>query len=200
MVEGCPARFDQVQVRAAVVAGVQLLEDLGDLPRPLTPAPKALLPLMSWSWQPAHSLVIVVTTISKYWVGRPAPPRNRRWLGQHDELAGGLVALHVLVGRDDVVQAEDAVDVGPVDAGLDLVDDPLQHGRARAALDVVAVEGREPGSGRDHRYRFEVRDRPPAERACHAHRPAAADQVQRVHDRARPDEIKDIVRAFGPDR
>ena len=90
--------------------------------------------------------------------------------------------------------------LGPVDAGLDLVDDPLQHGRARAALEVVAVESREPGSGRDHRYRLEVRDHPPAERARHAHRPAPADQVQRVHRRARPDEIQDVVRALGPDR
>ena len=58
-----------------------------------------------------------------------------RWLGHHDDLPGGLVVLHVAVGRDDVVQAEDAVDVGSIDAGLDLVDDPLQHGRARAALE-----------------------------------------------------------------
>src|SRR5215831_3973191 len=77
-------------------------------------------------------------------------------LGQHNELAGGLVVLHVLVGRDNVVQAEDAVYVGPTGAGLDLVDDPLQHGRARAAFEVVTVEGREPGSGRNHRYRFEA--------------------------------------------
>src|SRR5215468_10114240 len=47
---------------------------------------------------------------------------------------------------------------------------------------------------------FEAGDRPPAERACHAHRPAAADQVQRVHDRAGPDEVQDVVRAVGPNR
>src|SRR5262249_308223 len=82
--------------------------------------------------------------------------------------------LHVLVGRDDVVQAEDAVYVGPTGAGLDLVDDPLQHGRARAAFEVVTVEGREPGSRRNHRYRFEAGDRPPAERACPPHRPPPA--------------------------
>ena len=33
-------------------------------------------------------------------------------LRQHDELAGGLVVLHVPVGRDDVVQTEDPVDGG----------------------------------------------------------------------------------------
>jgi hypothetical protein len=54
------------------------------------------------------------------------------------------------VGRGDVVQAEDPVEVGPVDAGLDVADDPLEHGRARATRGVVAVEGREPGSGIDH--------------------------------------------------
>ena len=62
------------------------------------------------------------------------------------------------------------------------------------------MEGRELGSGRDHRYRFEVRDQPPAERARHAHRPAPTDQAQRVHRRARPDEIQNVVRALGPDR
>jgi hypothetical protein len=46
------------------------------------------------------------------------------------------------VGRNDVVEAEHTVNVGSMDAGLDLLDDPLQHGRARAAREVVAVEGR----------------------------------------------------------
>jgi hypothetical protein len=54
------------------------------------------------------------------------------WLGHHDKLPGGFVVLHVAVGRNDVVQAEDTVYVGSIDAGLDLVDDPPQHGRARA--------------------------------------------------------------------
>ena len=39
-------------------------------------------------------------------------------LGEHDNLPGGLVVLHVPVGGDDLVEAEDAVDVGPVDARL----------------------------------------------------------------------------------
>jgi hypothetical protein len=46
--------------------------------------------------------------------------------------------------------------LGPVGTSLDLVNDPLQHGRSRAALEVVAVEGRELGAGRDHGYRLEV--------------------------------------------
>jgi hypothetical protein len=104
------------------------------------------------------------------------------------------------VGRNDAVQAEDTVYVGTIDAGLDLPDDSLQGGRARAALEVVAVERRELGSGRNHRYRFEGRDRPSAERARHTHRPAPADQVQRVHHRPRPHEIQDVVRPFGPYR
>src|SRR2546430_13687994 len=133
-------------------------------------------------------------------LSRRAAPTIAGWLGHYDKLPGGLVVLHVPVGRDGVVQAEDTVYVGSVDAGLDLVDDPLQRGRARAALEVVAVEGRELGSGRDHRYRFEVRDHPPAERARHAHRPALADQVQRAHHRARPAEIPTTVRTLRPDR
>ena len=55
-------------------------------------------------------------------------------LGQHDEFAGGLIAFHVLVGSDDVVQTEDTIDVGPVDAGFDLVDDSLQHGCDQARV------------------------------------------------------------------
>jgi transcriptional regulator GlxA family with amidase domain len=54
-------------------------------------------------------------------------------LGQHHQLPRGLVALHVPVGGSDVIQAEDALDVGPVRAGLDLADDPLQRRRSRAA-------------------------------------------------------------------
>src|SRR5262252_29947 len=85
-------------------------------------------------------------------------------LWDHDKLSAGLVVLHVPVGRNDIVQAEDTVDVGSIDAGFDLVDYPLQNGRARATLEVVAVESRELGPGRDHRYRFEVQDQPATER------------------------------------
>src|SRR5262245_48818679 len=97
----------------------------------------------------------------KYSIVRRAPPgrllvarvggTRRALLGHDDDLPGGLVVLHIPVSRNDVVQAEDTVDVGSINAGLDLVDYPMQHGRARAALEVVAVESSELGSRRDHR-------------------------------------------------
>ena len=49
-----------------------------------------------------------------------------------------LVALHVPVGRHDLVQAEHTVHVGSVPARLDRVDDLLQRRRARAAFEGVA--------------------------------------------------------------
>jgi len=52
---------------------------------------------------------------------------------QYDDLAGRLVALHVPVGRCNVVEAVDPVEVRPVDAGLDIADDPLE-GSSRYAL------------------------------------------------------------------
>jgi AraC-like DNA-binding protein len=48
------------------------------------------------------------------------------------------------VGRDDVVQAVDPVDVRPVDAGLDVVDDALEHGRDTRTL---AALGQRVGAG-----------------------------------------------------
>ena len=56
---------------------------------------------------------------------RSGDRETRSTLGQYDEFAGGLVGFHVVVGSNDVAEVEDLVDVGSVDAGLDLVDDPL---------------------------------------------------------------------------
>jgi hypothetical protein len=59
------------------------------------------------------------------------------------------------VGHDDVVQAEDTVDVGAIDAGLDLVDDPQQrddvlgyrhHRLAQNRYDYHRRGGREPAT------------------------------------------------------
>jgi hypothetical protein len=45
-----------------------------------------------------------------------APPQQL--LGHYDHFPGGLVILHIPVGRTDVVQTKDTVDVGTIDAGL----------------------------------------------------------------------------------
>src|SRR5271163_1016634 len=70
--------------------------------------------------------------------GGPLPSPAAVWrLGEHDNLPERVVVLQGPVGVDDVVQAEDAVDVGPVDARLDLADDCLKDRPARPAPDVV---------------------------------------------------------------
>jgi hypothetical protein len=101
-------------------------------------------------------------------------------------------------GRGDVVEGEDPVDVRPVHAGLDVADHPLEQGGG--ALRVTAVEGREPGSGGNHRDRLEVPDDPAAEGARHADGSAATDQPQRVDGRGRSGEVQNVVRPVGPRR